>query len=86
MTYIATFHSHFAAVSFARQLKGTNMKPMFMPVPRKLSSSCGTCVRFEYEGDVAAYAAQEMDQEDLDCVYLVQGEEEYLPQYHASAD
>ena len=48
MTYIATFHTHFAAVSFARELKATpEMKPQFMPVPRKLSSSCGTCVRYE---------------------------------------
>ena len=85
MTYIATFHTHFAAVSFARELKATpEMKPQFMPVPRKLSSSCGTCVRFIYEGDIQEYA-QNMEQDDLDTVYLVENDE-YLPQYHAKAE
>ena len=51
MTYIATFFTHFAAVNFSRHLKGTEKKPMLMPVPRKLSSSCGTCVRFHTEAD-----------------------------------
>ena len=51
MTYIATFFTHFAAVNFSRHLKGTEKKPMLMPVPRKLSSSCGTCVRFHAEAD-----------------------------------
>ena len=46
MTYIATFFTHFAAVNFSRQLREAGQKPMLMPVPRKLSSSCGTCVKF----------------------------------------
>lgn len=79
MDYIATFHTHFAAVSFARLLKGTDMKPQFMPVPRKLSSSCGTCVRFIYNGDILEYA-KEMEQDDLDTVYLVEGDE-YIAKY-----
>ncbi len=84
MTYIATFHTHFAAVSFARLLKGSDMKPLFMPVPRKLSSSCGTCVRFDYDGDILAYA-NEMEQDDLDTVYLVEGDD-YLPKYQAKSE
>lgn len=81
MTYIATFFTHFAAVSFARLLKGTDMKPQFMPVPRKLSSSCGTCVRFVFDGDILEYA-KEMEQEDLDKVYLVE-DDSYTPVYDA---
>ena len=53
MTYIATFFTHFAAVNFSRHLKGTEKKPMLMPVPRKLSSSCGTCVKFTGEAQTA---------------------------------
>jgi len=79
VTYIATFHTHFASVNFARALKKTDMKPQLMPVPRKLSSSCGTCVRFEYDGDILAFAA-DMEQDDLDTVYLVENDE-YLPKY-----
>lgn len=85
MTYIATFFTHFAAISFARQLKGTDMKPQFMPVPRKLSSSCGTCVRFTLEnGNVLEYAGK-MDQEDLDKIYLVE-EGNYTPVYEAHGE
>ena len=46
MNYIITFYSHFGAVHFKKicQLKGLEAK--MMPVPRDLSSSCGTCVRY----------------------------------------
>lgn len=40
------------------------------PVPRSLSSSCGTCVR--YEGDVPYL--EDMD-EDVERVYEMEGEE-----------
>lgn len=46
MYYIATFYSHFGAIRFKREAKGGVMDPRLMPVPRDLSSSCGTCVRF----------------------------------------
>ena len=46
MYYIATFYSHFGAIRFKREGKGKIEEPRLMPVPRNLSSSCGTCVRF----------------------------------------
>lgn len=49
MVYIATFYSHFGAVRFKRGAAVT--APRLMPVPRSLSSSCGTCVRFEAADD-----------------------------------
>jgi len=62
--YIATFYSHFDAVSFARDLarKGISAKPM--PVPRKLSSSCGTCVGFSTveEGILSLIEVEYIDQ------------------------
>lgn len=46
MIYIATFYSHFGAIRFKKE--HTDIRsPKLMPVPRNLSSSCGTCVRFE---------------------------------------
>ena len=45
-TYIATFFSHFGAVRFGRQLREAGIDCALMPVPRQVSSSCGTCVRF----------------------------------------
>lgn len=55
MTYIATFFTHFAAVNFSRQLREAGQKPMLMPVPRKLSSSCGTCVKFFLDSDIQQF-------------------------------
>lgn len=49
MTYIATFYSHFGAIRFKKLCEGSTWPARVMPVPRDLSSSCGTCVR--YEGD-----------------------------------
>ncbi len=48
-TYIATFYSHFGAIRFRRLCQEQGWPAQVMPVPRDLSSSCGTCVR--YEGD-----------------------------------
>lgn len=47
MKYIATFYSHFGAIRFKREApKGvTNIE--LRPVPRDLSSSCGTSASFD---------------------------------------
>ena len=45
--YLATFHTHLAALRTQRTMKGLGISARMMPVPRRLSSSCGTCVRFE---------------------------------------
>lgn len=49
MIYIATFYSHFGAIHYMHLCKEAGFPAKLMPVPRNLSSSCGTCVR--YEGD-----------------------------------
>ncbi len=46
MTYISTFYSHFGAMDFKKKCEAKHIKAKMMPVPRDLSSSCGTCVRF----------------------------------------
>lgn len=51
MTCIATFYSHFGAIRFKKLCEGQGLAAQLMPVPRDLSSSCGTCVR--YEGQVS---------------------------------
>ncbi len=50
MTYIATFYSHFGAVRFKRSCEAAGVPARLMPVPRSLSSSCGTCVSYEGAG------------------------------------
>ena len=51
MMYIATFFNHYNAAKFSRELREAGIEHDVMPVPRKLSSSCGSCVRFSTEGD-----------------------------------
>ena len=47
MTYIATFFSHFGAIRYKKLCEQAGYPARTMPVPRALSSSCGTCVRCE---------------------------------------
>lgn len=47
MRYIATFYSHFGAIRFKKLCEEKQIEAKIMPVPRNLSSSCGTCVRYE---------------------------------------
>ena len=67
--YIATFHTHLSALLTSRALTGLGIQARMMPVPRKLSSSCGTCVRFECgEGT-------EIHSDDLEQLFRLDGEE-----------
>lgn len=47
--YIATFYSHFGAIRFKKGCEKNGLTAVITPVPRTLSSSCGTCVRFQAE-------------------------------------
>lgn len=47
MIYIATFYSHFGAIRFRKRCEEARWPARIMPVPRDLSSSCGSCVRYE---------------------------------------
>jgi len=45
-SYIATFFSHYDALIFFDHLKAKGIRAKLLPVPRKISASCGTCVSF----------------------------------------
>ena len=47
VTYIVTFFSHFGAVRYKQLCGEWGISCRMMPVPRDLSSSCGTSVRCE---------------------------------------
>lgn len=70
--YIATFHTHLAALMTCRTLVSRGAAAQMMPVPRKLSSSCGTCVRYR-----AADALLDALDADTEAVYAVTGNEQY---------
>lgn len=61
--YIATFHTHIAAIRTHRTLKALQVPAQLSPVPRYLSSSCGTCVRYQAEEPYLLH----MDS-DVECV------------------
>ena len=44
-TYIATFYSHFGAIRYKKLCESQGLQAVIMPVPRSLSSSCGSCVK-----------------------------------------
>lgn len=49
MEYLVTFHTHFDAIQYIKFLKEKGINAKLRPVPRKISSSCGTCVVFSLE-------------------------------------
>ena len=70
--YIATFHTHLSALLTCQRLTAAGVRARMMPVPRKLSASCGTCVR--YQAETAILDAMDPDVEN---VYEIVGKEEY---------
>ena len=62
MIYIATFFSHFGAMRCKKTCDKTGIPARMMPVPRMLSSSCGTCVRMEAENPDLLPRTEETEQ------------------------
>lgn len=61
--YIATFFSHFGAARFKKNCTRQGYPAQVMPVPRSLSSSCGTCVKYQTAGNpVPQEHLQEIEQ------------------------
>ena len=66
--YIATFHSHFGALTYCKALQKQGISAKLKPVPRKVSASCGTCVYYEHSAPI------DLELCELDCVYIESGE------------
>jgi len=70
-TYIATFFDHYGAVAYSRTLAEKGIKVHLTPVPRRFSSSCGTCAEFEWD-DYAALITEDVEHifaKDGECLY-----------------
>lgn len=67
--YIATFFSHFGAVRFQHLCLERGWQAQLRPVPRSLSSSCGTCVVFQAAAleDAESLQTPELEQLVLQC-------------------
>lgn len=47
MRYLASFYSHFGAIRYKRLCQEEGIEARIMPIPRDLSSSCGSCVCYQ---------------------------------------
>lgn len=71
-SYIATFYTHASALKSRRSLSAAGVEAAMSPVPRRLSSSCGTCLRYCAENPLA-----ELLDHDMEAVYEAEGDERY---------
>ena len=67
--YVATFHTHLSAMLTCRALTDAGLEARMAPVPRSISSSCGTCVFY-----TAATPMEMLMDEDTERIYEQQGE------------
>ena len=63
MNYVATFYRHAAALLTHRAMTRKGIAAKMAPVPRALSSSCGTCV--QYSAPDPCYALLDRDAEQV---------------------
>lgn len=59
--YITLFFTHSGAIKFKRYSKKNNINCELMPVPRKLSSNCGVCARFQFDGKINDLVNEEIE-------------------------
>ena len=62
MICIATFFSHFGAMRCKKLCDAAGIPARMMPIPRALSSSCGTCVRVATDNPDAVPRTEESEQ------------------------
>lgn len=72
--YITTFFSHFGAMRYKKEMDGAGLDALLMPVPRYLSSSCGTCVRIN---DVKAGLPDATHPDEIESIVMMTGPEEF---------
>ena len=76
--YVATFHTHLAALRSCRALQKAGIsQARLAPVPRRLSSSCGTCTMYPSEDPMLGYMDTDLEaiyRRDGDGFQLVHGE------------
>ena len=74
MELLATFFTYYGAMRFNKYCRKEKIPAKMAPVPRKLSASCGVCVRFEAE-----LAPVIEEHEDMELCYTVSPGNEYTP-------
>ena len=60
--YIATFFTHYDAIKSVQTLAAHGIRAQLSPVPRSLSSSCGTCARCSCAEDPIPFIGGDSEQ------------------------
>ena len=68
MTYIVLFYTNSSAIKFAKFIKSRNFIGELIPLPRKLTSSCGMGVKFHFTGSLSGIISDEIEK-----IYVVEG-------------
>ena len=78
--YIVTFYSHFGAMRFKKELEASSIRVSLMPVPRFLSSSCGTCAAFcADEPDSGVFPVAFSHPDEIEQIVKMTGEDTFVP-------
>ena len=72
MEYVVVFFSQSGALKFKKDMELKDITCKLSPTPRVLSSSCGTCVKITYEGNVTDLAEAEVER-----IFLVNSDGKY---------
>jgi|LSQX01.3.fsa_nt_gb hypothetical protein len=59
--FIATFHSQYGAVQFLKNARKNHIECRLAPVPRVLSSSCGTCAHYKNNDWNTGFVMKDLD-------------------------
>lgn len=70
---VITFYTHHSAQLTNKMIKASGISSKMAPVPRKLSSSCGSCVIAECEK-----LSMELVDEDFEAVYKAENDDYIL--------
>lgn len=68
--YVVTFHTHLSAILTAKSLEKAGIEVRLSPVPRSLSSSCGTCVYYNAQTPMYEYIDC-----DAEAIYQIENSE-----------
>jgi len=58
---LATFYTHYGAITFDTHCRKNGIPAKMQPVPRSVSASCGTCVRFHAPAPPGISAHEDME-------------------------
>ena len=74
MEFVVTFYSHFDGILFKKEFEKKDIEVKLGPVPRRLSSSCGTAAFFSTKRAVAEKALEGLSGISIEQIVLSSGE------------